>query len=73
METTPVSLPKPIPTTRFRPPKKNVPQTLEERNQVLQVVREYVAKHNPVPAVEHAHDEVPEMKHAFTGETFPPG
>ena len=49
METTPVSLPKPIPTARFRPPKKNVPQTLEERNQVLQVVREYVAKHNPVP------------------------
>lgn len=49
MDTSPITLPKPVPTMRFRPPKKNVPQTLEERNRILQVVRDYVAKHNPVP------------------------
>lgn len=49
MDTAPISLPKPIPTNRFRPPKKNVPQTLEDRNNMLQIVREYVSKHNPVP------------------------
>lgn len=49
MDTAPISLPKPIPTRRFRPPKKNVPQTVEERNHILKVVREYVNQYNPVP------------------------
>ncbi len=49
MDTVPISLPKPIPTARFRPPKKNVPQTLDERNHILNVVRDYVNRHKPVP------------------------
>ena len=49
MDTSPITLPKPIPTSRFRQPKKNIPQTIEERNSILQVVRDYVAKHKPVP------------------------
>src|SRR5437867_1069084 len=34
---------------RFRPPKKNIPQTPAERNGFLQSVRHYVAEFNPVP------------------------
>lgn len=49
MDTAPIAMPKPIPAARFRPPKKNVPQTLEERNAILSVVRDYVNLHNPVP------------------------
>ena len=44
-----LTLPRTLPTQRFRPPKRNIPQTAIQRNHVLQRVREYVAKHNPVP------------------------
>jgi geranylgeranyl diphosphate synthase type II len=45
----PLSLPRPVPTQRFRQPKKNIPQTLLQRTRILQTVRHYVAEHNPVP------------------------
>ncbi len=46
-----LSLPKSVPvtTTRFRPPKKNLPQTKPERDAVLQAARSYVEEFNPVP------------------------
>lgn len=49
MSTAPLTLPRPVPLQRFRPPKKNVPQTPLERNRFLKLVRQYVADHNPVP------------------------
>ena len=49
MQTTPLIIPRPVPPQRFRPPKKNIPQTGVERNHILQVVRHYVAEFNPVP------------------------
>ena len=47
----PVSLilPRPVPTQRFRPPKKNIPQTTIERQHILERCRVYVAEHQPVP------------------------
>jgi geranylgeranyl pyrophosphate synthase len=45
----PLSIPRPVPTQRFRQPKKNIPQTLLQRTQILQAVRSYVAEFNPVP------------------------
>ena len=46
-----IKVPKPVPitTTRFRPPKKNIPQTKPERDQFLRTIRNYVALSNPVP------------------------
>ena len=46
-----LKLPKSVPvtTTRFRPPKKNIPQTKPERDAVLAHIRAYVEKENPVP------------------------
>ena len=46
-----LNLPKTVPvtTTRFRPPKKYLPQTKPERDAVLQAARGYVENHNPVP------------------------
>ena len=44
-----LTLPRTLPKQRFRPPKKNIPQTGIQRNYVLQRVREYVAERNPVP------------------------
>ena len=44
-----VSIPKHIVQQRVRAPKKNIPQTVVERNHFLQVVRNYVAEFNPVP------------------------
>ena len=64
----PVSLPRHAIQQRFRPAKKNVPQTPPERNRILQVVRHYVAEFNPVPPLpleqlkEHA-DRVVAMLH----------
>ncbi len=49
MSSTELVLPRPAPRQKFRPPKKNLPQTPEERNEVLQTVRRYVAEHNPIP------------------------
>ena len=44
-----VAIPRHAVQQRFRPPKKNLPQTPAERNRVLQSVRHYVAEYNPVP------------------------
>lgn len=45
----PVSLPRLVPQQTWRAPKKNIPQTLPERQRILQAVRHYVAEFNPVP------------------------
>ena len=50
----PLSIPRPVPTQRFRQPKKNIPQTLLQRTRILQAVRHYVAEHNPVPPLPEA-------------------
>src|SRR3954469_13773635 len=44
-----LTLPRPVPTQRFRQPKKNIPQTVVERNHILHFIRNYVAEHTPVP------------------------
>jgi len=46
-----VKVPKPVPvtTTRFRSPKKNIPQTKAERDKLLAHIRQYIEKENPVP------------------------
>src|ERR1051326_9406372 len=49
MQTTPLVIPRPVAPQRLRAPKKNIPQTLAERNQILQMVRHYVAEFSPVP------------------------
>ena len=49
MQSSPLTIPRPVPQQRFRPPKKNIPQTKIERDHVLQSVRHYVAEYNPVP------------------------
>lgn len=46
-----LSLPKPVAPPRYRQPKKNIPQTLEERTGILQAVRNYVAEYCPTPPV----------------------
>src|SRR5437773_4777504 len=49
MQSIPLTIPRPVPVQRVRPPKKNIPQSALERTRVLQVVRMYVAEYNPVP------------------------
>src|SRR2546427_1641249 len=49
MQTVPLTIPRPVPSQRFRPPKQNIPQTVMQRNHILQMVRRYVQEHNPVP------------------------
>ena len=49
MGETTLKLPKLTPPARFRPPKSNLPQTPEERSEILQQVRAYIAEHQPVP------------------------
>lgn len=49
MQTAPITIPRPVPLQRVRPPKKNIPQTKIQRDFVLKAVRQYVAEHNPVP------------------------
>jgi geranylgeranyl diphosphate synthase type II len=44
-----LTIPRPVPLQKFRPPKKNIPATPLQRNHILNVVRNYVAEHNPVP------------------------
>jgi geranylgeranyl pyrophosphate synthase len=44
-----LTLPRPVPTQRFRVPKKNIPQTTVERTHILGRCRAYVAEHQPVP------------------------
>lgn len=44
-----LTLPRPVPTQRIRQPKKNIPQTVFERNRILNRCRAYVAEQQPVP------------------------
>jgi geranylgeranyl pyrophosphate synthase len=44
-----LTLPKPVAPVRYRQPKKNIPQTPEERTQILHAVRNYVAEFSPTP------------------------
>lgn len=44
-----MTIPRPVPVQRFRPPKKNIPQTAVQRTHILHMVRNYVKEHNPVP------------------------
>ncbi len=44
-----VAVPRHAVQQRFRPAKKNLPQTTGERNRILQFIRHYVAEYNPVP------------------------
>ncbi len=46
-----LTLPKQIAPPRFRQPKKNIPQTIEERTAILHSVRNYVAEFCPTPPV----------------------
>src|SRR5688572_27009420 len=49
MQIQPLSLPRLAPPARFRQPKKNIPQTILHRNQMLQQVRHYVKEFALVP------------------------
>src|SRR6266481_3032055 len=49
MQSSPLTLPRPVPVQRFRPPKQNIPQTALQRTHILHAVRQYVAEHKPVP------------------------
>ncbi|MBI1177489.1 DUF116 domain-containing protein [bacterium] len=61
-------LPRLVPQQTWRAPKKNVPQTLHDRQRVLHAVRNYVAEFNPVPPLPadelkvHADRVVAELK-----------
>ena len=44
-----LTLPRPVPQQRFRTPKKNIPQTPQERNMILLAARAYVERERPVP------------------------
>src|SRR5882672_7402678 len=62
----PVAIPRHAVQQRFRPAKKNIPQTPAERNRILHFIRHYVAEYNPVPPLpveqlkEHA-DQIVEL------------
>ena len=49
MPNAPLTLPRPVPIQRFRLPKKNIPQTVPERNRILLAARDYVKTAGPVP------------------------
>ena len=53
----PVNIPRLAPLQKWRTPKKNVPQTLADRQRALKAVRNYVAEFNPVPPM-----PAPELK-----------
>lgn len=46
-----LTIPRPVAPPRYRQPKKNIPQTPEERQHILQTVRNYVAEFSPTPPV----------------------
>jgi len=68
MTTSTLTLPRPVPTQRFRAPKKNIPQTPLQRTHILQAVRHYLKEFNPVPPMpadelkEHADRIVASLK-----------
>src|SRR6266700_3752679 len=49
MESISFAIPRHVVQQRVRPPKKNIPQTPEDRYRILHAIRNYVAEHNPVP------------------------
>jgi geranylgeranyl diphosphate synthase, type II len=49
MQSARLTIPRPAPAQRFRPPKETIPPTIIERRRLLQAVRHYAAEHNPVP------------------------
>jgi len=49
MELPLITLPRPVPPERVRPPQENIPQTRGERERVLQLVQGYVRRVKPVP------------------------
>ncbi len=63
-----VAVPRHAVQQRFRPAKKNLPQTTGERNRILQFIRHYVAEYNPVPPLpveqlkEHADRVIAQLK-----------
>jgi geranylgeranyl pyrophosphate synthase len=65
---TSVAIPRHVVQQRFRTPKKNIPQTTQERTRILQFIRHYVAEYSPVPPLpvdqlkEHADRIVELMK-----------
>ncbi len=58
IKTIKVPPPAPLTITRFRPPKKNIPQTKAERDVLLKIIRDYVEKENPVPPMPLDEQEV---------------
>lgn len=46
-----LTLPRAVAPARVRTPKKNIPQTVFDRNRILHLVRAYVAEFTPVPPV----------------------
>src|SRR5437762_9968884 len=63
-----LAIPRHAVQQRFRPAKKNLPQTPGERNRILQFIRHYVAEYNPVPPLpveqlkEHADRVIAQIK-----------
>jgi geranylgeranyl diphosphate synthase type II len=49
IQTIKVPSPVPVTTTRMRTPKKNIPQTKQERDALLAYIRDYIERENPVP------------------------
>jgi geranylgeranyl diphosphate synthase type II len=49
MQSISFAIPRHVVQQRFRPPKKNIPQSPGERSRILHAIRNYVAEHNPVP------------------------
>ena len=54
MQSISFAVPKHVVQQRVRAPKKNIPQTANERARILHLVRNYVAEHNPVPPMPSA-------------------
>ena len=44
-----LSIPRPVPVQKYRAPKKNIPQTVLQRNHILQAVRHYVKEFALIP------------------------
>src|SRR5437870_3536007 len=57
MQPVALAIPRHVVQQRFRPPKKDIPQTAPERHRILHFIRRYVAEHNPVPPL-----PMPELK-----------
>ncbi len=61
-----VTLPRPVPIQRDRPPKENVPQTRVERERIRSELREFVKQRRPVPPL-HV-DELRQLSEDFVAE-----